>query len=81
MPMYEYYCDDCRFTFETLRPFAKANAPTDCPSCHEPTSRRMVSRFAAISRSSAGESRAVAGSGNGCGGCSSHSCGSCGHHH
>jgi hypothetical protein len=41
----------------------------------------MVSRFAAISRSSAGESRAVAGSGNGCGGCSSHSCGSCGHHH
>lgn len=81
MPMYEYYCGDCRTTFESLRAIALADAPIACPSCQSLTSQRVVSRFAAVSRGSNGESRTIASASNGCGTCSGGSCSACGHHH
>ena len=33
MPVYEYYCKDCRKQFEALRPMSKADAPIACKQC------------------------------------------------
>lgn len=32
MPIYEYYCDACKKTFETLQPFG-AKKPKKCECC------------------------------------------------
>ncbi len=76
--MYEYYCEGCQKTFEVLRSFSQADEPVACPSCHEMTIRRVISRFAAISQDGSGGSRVIAGSGNGCSACTSHACSTCG---
>lgn len=79
MPMYEYFCRECQTTFEALRPFSQADAAIECPGCHQPTTQRVVSRFAAISHSANGGSRMIAGSSGGCASCSSGACSTCGH--
>jgi putative FmdB family regulatory protein len=33
MPVYEYYCSDCRTKFETLRSMAAADEPVECAHC------------------------------------------------
>ena len=80
MPLYEYYCADCRATFEKLTPYAKADEQATCRQCQGSRVRRMVSVFAAhrggdgefndgyhFSESSAGGGCACGGS-CGCGG-------------
>lgn len=47
MPLYEYYCADCRTKFEMLTPYAKADEHTVCQQCHGTRLRRMISVFAA----------------------------------
>jgi putative FmdB family regulatory protein len=47
MPMYEYYCADCRAKFELLAPYTKADAVATCQQCHGSRVRRMVSVFQA----------------------------------
>jgi putative FmdB family regulatory protein len=66
MPLYEYVCDQCDTQFEELRPSSRMNEPASCPSGHD-RSRRILSRFAAMTRDSYGEASAVGGAG--CGGC------------
>lgn len=76
MPIYEYYCSDCKTRFETLRSMREADAPIACAHCHGERTSRVLSVFAAQSGG-----QAIAGTnGGGCAGCSSGSCAGCGHH-
>lgn len=75
MPLYEYYCLDCRKLFDVLRPMSQADAPIRCQSCEGEKTRRTISLFAAQTTSASGE-RTALGGGCGCGG----SC-ACGHPH
>ena len=76
MPLYEYCCLRCQTRFELLRPAARADEPTICPNCQGNEARRLISTFAAFSKSESGASAAVAGS-SGCAGCSASSCAQC----
>jgi putative FmdB family regulatory protein len=76
--LYEFACKSCDRTFERLISFATAEGGVACPTCGAADARRLISTFAAFSRSSSGESTAFAGGGCACstgGGCG---CG-CGH--
>jgi len=80
MPLYEYYCADCRTKFETLRPMSKADDPIQCKSCESMRTSRALSIFAAhtngeLRAGSAGPAGGNFGGGCGCGG---GACG-CGH--
>ncbi|MEO5952684.1 MAG: zinc ribbon domain-containing protein [Chloroflexia bacterium] len=75
MPIYEYYCQQCKSPFEKLRPLNSNDNEISCPKCGSKV-RRMLSVVAAISKTSEG-SQSYSGSGGcGCGG----NCG-CGNSH
>ncbi|MBI3361955.1 MAG: zinc ribbon domain-containing protein [Chloroflexi bacterium] len=74
MPLYEYYCSDCRTTFDTLRSMDKADAPITCEKCESRHTARVLSVFFAH-----GEGKPVAGASGGCA-CGNGACG-CGHSH
>ncbi len=76
MPLYEYYCRDCRTRFELLRPMSRMDDPAACPGGHG-GSQRVLSTFAAVTKGEGGEYQPVAGAG-GCAGCGGGSCGTCG---
>ena len=76
MPLYEYYCLDCRNMFNTLRSMQQADAPIRCRSCESEKTRRTLSLFAAHTTTASGERQAVSGGGCGCGGACA-----CGHSH
>ena len=65
MPVYEYFCQQCRSTFEQLERSASVAQAVRCPAGHA-DARRLISVFAAP-REAAGGS-ATPGSGCGCGG-------------
>jgi putative FmdB family regulatory protein len=73
MPLYEYFCTDCRTTFDALRPMNKADAPIRCSKCEGRHTSRVLSVFFAQ-----GEGKTVSG-GGGCA-CGNGACG-CGHSH
>ncbi len=77
MPVYEYYCADCRTKFEALRPMSKADAPILCQKCEGKHTSRVLSVFAAHSN---GKAISGAGGGGGCAGCGGGSCAGCGGH-
>ncbi len=52
MPMYEYYCQECRTRFEQLRPLSAADTVAVCPTCQHPRVQRVISLVAAFARSS-----------------------------
>lgn len=53
MPVYEYQCEKCRRVASFLvRNIARHTAPA-CPHCGHPATRRVFSRFAALSGGSA----------------------------
>ncbi|MFN2220263.1 MAG: FmdB family zinc ribbon protein [Anaerolineae bacterium] len=79
MPIYEYHCDDCDRDFQKLRPMSQASAPTPCVHCGGQHTLRALSLFAAISKSSNGESRSVSGTASGCASCAATSCATCSH--
>ena len=66
MPVYEYVCDECESRFEALRPVSRMDEPAPCPGGH-PSSHRVLSRFAALTRDEYGAPEPVGG--DGCGGC------------
>ena len=45
MPVYEYYCDSCGETYESLRAVSKRDDPVPCPKCDGP-GKRQLSAFA-----------------------------------
>ncbi|TET14993.1 MAG: zinc ribbon domain-containing protein [Dehalococcoidia bacterium] len=75
MPLYEYLCPECGLEFELLRPMSQVNEGAPCPRCNN-GARRVLSTFAAFSKSSSGTSAPVGGS-SGCSTCSTSDCSSC----
>ncbi len=41
MPIYEYYCANCRLEFEAIRSAAQSDAPVFCKSCGQPGQRQL----------------------------------------
>jgi len=78
MPLYEYVCEECQYKFDLLRGFACADDPAICPRCERPSGRRLLSRFAAVSKGGDGSSTSIAGSGS-CASCGASSCAGCKH--
>lgn len=68
MPLYEYYCSDCRTKFEAIRSMSKADAPIQCKNCESGRTSRALSLFATHVK---GESSSTLAAGNGgmAGGC------------
>lgn len=66
MPLYEYYCADCRATFETLRPLSQVDSPIACRNCASTRTSRTISLFAPVNKSN-GYDRTMANGGGGCG--------------
>jgi putative FmdB family regulatory protein len=77
MPLYEYYCADCKIKFEALRKMSQADSPIACTRCEGMNTSRAISVFAAVSKESGGESRSLGGA-SGCASCSATSCATCG---
>ncbi|MGB2855797.1 MAG: zinc ribbon domain-containing protein [Dehalococcoidia bacterium] len=75
MPVYEYSCTECGLKFELLRPMSQVNLDATCPRCSN-GARRVLSTFAAFSKSSSGDSAPVGG-GSSCSTCSATDCSSC----
>ncbi|MEA4931782.1 MAG: zinc ribbon domain-containing protein [Anaerolineaceae bacterium] len=73
MPLYEYVCQSCKQTFETIRPFTQADQPIACPKCGRTDSRRLLSLVNAVS-----SGKSLTSGGSSCGSCHSGNCGNCG---
>ncbi|PZW26593.1 putative FmdB family regulatory protein [Thermosporothrix hazakensis] len=75
MPLYEYYCSDCRSKFELLVSHKHADDVV-CTKCHSENVRRMLSLFAARAGNSEGDFDDYAPSMGSCacgdGGCGCH---------
>jgi putative FmdB family regulatory protein len=79
MPLYEYRCQNCETRFEVLLSMNQSDSQVTCPSCAEVGARRLISTFAAVSRSEGGTRLVASSQGNGCGSCAGGHCASCGH--
>ena len=75
MPLYEYHCPTCNNKFDKLQSMSSAGA--DCPNCEQPA-KRIISVFAAVSRSESGDTGFSPLPPMGGGGCCGGGCG-CGH--
>jgi len=53
MPIYEYCCPACGTRFEVLHLERVTGDSAECPRCHSPHSRRVMSRFATMGSKSA----------------------------
>ncbi|PIR02398.1 MAG: hypothetical protein CO031_01390 [Candidatus Nealsonbacteria bacterium CG_4_9_14_0_2_um_filter_37_38] len=73
MPIYEYFCLNCKHKFELMRPMSQASNPALCPSCGNSV-ERIFSTFSASSKSSEGE---FSLGGSSCSSCLSTTCNSC----
>lgn len=80
MPVYEYYCTDCRNTFEALRNMSAATEPMECAKCGSAKHvNRTITTFArvggGIEAYGGTESGGSASPSFGGGGCCGGSCG------
>ncbi|MBF0406931.1 MAG: zinc ribbon domain-containing protein [Candidatus Riflebacteria bacterium] len=82
MPIYEFNCTSCKKDFDLLLSLKADHSQVTCPDCSSGNVRKKVSSFARGSSSSdsSPDYSSSHGSSSGCGSCSTHSCGSCGHH-
>lgn len=46
MPLYEYYCSDCRSKFEVLTSYEASQGEMVCADCHGTHVRKLISAFA-----------------------------------
>ena len=44
MPIYEYYCANCKLEFEALKPVSQVDYAANCRNCNEP-GERLLSTF------------------------------------
>ncbi len=82
MPLYEYYCADCRDKFELFTTFEASAGDIVCVKCHGGRVRKLFSVFAARS-DSGGYGDDFSGGDDGMGGMGGCACGgacSCGGH-
>ncbi|HNZ09376.1 MAG TPA: zinc ribbon domain-containing protein [Bacillota bacterium] len=67
MPIFDFKCENCGYTFETL---AKRDEQVNCPKCNSERTRKLLSKFGF---SCGSNFRSSLGSSD-CSGCSSTSC-------
>ena len=79
MPLYEYYCADCRGKFEMFTSYETSEGDIVCTKCHGGRVRKMFSLFAAP-RGSGDYDDASYDDGDMGGGCSCGGACSCGGH-
>ena len=79
MPLYEYFCSDCKAKFELLSTFTQADDGIVCQKCHGVRVRRLLSVFAAR-RGGDGEFGDAMSFGESGGGCACGGACSCGGH-
>jgi putative FmdB family regulatory protein len=79
MPLYEYYCADCRGKFEMFTSYETSEGDIVCTKCHGGRVRKMFSLFASPHGSS-GFDDASYDDGDMDGGCSCGGACSCGGH-
>lgn len=77
MPLYEYYCADCKTKFDALRPMSQSDAAIQCKNCESARTSRVLSLFAAFAGQKSDGAAQSSSSGFG-GGCCGGACG-CGH--
>mgnify|MGYP003681891013 CR=1 FL=1 len=75
MPIYEYFCPNCKLKFELLCPLSRLNEIASCPRCRN-GAKRVFSSFASFSESPEGVSTPIGGS-SPCSTCSAISCATC----
>lgn len=82
MPLYEYYCSDCRTKFELLTTYMESEVDVECARCHGSNVRKLISVFARTRSSGsrmdddfAGDGDDFSDEGEGGGGCCGGSCG------
>jgi len=49
MPLYEFFCYDCRTTFGERRSFSQAGDAAECPQCLSQHTRKVIGAVAIIS--------------------------------
>lgn len=64
MPIYEYYCADCKVEFDKLVKLSDANVVQDCPECGGRHTQKKLSIFA-TSGGSTGQGVAASSCGGG----------------
>jgi putative FmdB family regulatory protein len=75
MPLYEFYCSDCRFCFDVRRNLGEGTRDVACPLCDGHAVRRVFTPVMAFSHGTGG---AAAIGGGACAGCAaSAKCGGC----
>ncbi len=84
MPIYEFHCRDCNKDFELLCSFKADLTKITCEICHGTKVAKKISNFSTAGSTKSfdlGSGGAEGGHshGGGCGSCSTHNCGSCGH--
>jgi len=75
MPIYEYFCPNCRSKFELLRSMNCVNEDAFCPLCNT-QGQRVLSTFTSTSKNLEGVSTPIGGFDK-CAGCTAASCSSC----
>ncbi|MBW2038875.1 MAG: zinc ribbon domain-containing protein [Deltaproteobacteria bacterium] len=63
MPLYEYRCQACGHTFETLRGLQERDKEVVCPQCGERKAERLLSAFSSVKGSSSSSSLSSCGTG------------------
>jgi len=77
MPLFEYKCSDCECKFEILHKSSKNPGKVECPECHSPKVKKLLSTFSAAGLSGSGSDFSSASDSceSGSCGCSSGYCG------
>ncbi len=79
MPLYEFFCYDCRTTFSERRSFSQAGDAAECPQCLSQHTRKVIGAVAVISDgtrpignplTTSGDAAQAVSGGCGCGACS-----------
>ncbi len=75
MPLYEYFCQQCKTNWEELRNYSQADSNLSCPVCSSDDVRRLISKANAFSSGTS-----LYSSSSNCSSCSGNSCSTCGLH-
>jgi len=75
MPIYEYFCPNCKSKFELLRSMNCVNEDAFCPICNT-RGQKTLSAFTSLSKDSEGVSIPMSGFDK-CASCTADSCSSC----
>lgn len=65
MPLYKYECRSCGHKFEELLAAQKADEPQKCPACGMKDSKKLLSQFAAVTKSTSTPACGAGGCGSG----------------